>query len=105
MFEILLKIILPNPVYRCILSPNSLAVVLRSLLDYKQKGLGEEKGIITLVMAACSFDDIFCISAFGVCLTIIFSEGNIFQLYYFWMQTTFNLQVVGRDMPCKDPLK
>ncbi|KAL5242543.1 hypothetical protein ACI65C_009953 [Semiaphis heraclei] len=60
----------------CILSPVSSAVILPALLDFKQKGLGEDKGIITLVMAACSFDDIFCISAFGVCLSIIFSEGS-----------------------------
>lgn len=62
--------------YRCILSPVSSAVILPTLLDFKQRGLGEDKGIITLVMAACSFDDIFCISAFGVCLSIIFSQGK-----------------------------
>ncbi|XP_050422124.1 sodium/hydrogen exchanger 9B2-like isoform X2 [Adelges cooleyi] len=60
----------------CILSPVSSAVILPTLLSLKQKGLGEDKGIITLVMAACSFDDIFCISAFGVCLSIIFSTSS-----------------------------
>lgn len=64
---------------RCILSPVSSAVILPALLDFKQKGLGEDKGIITLVMAACSFDDIFAISAFGVCLSIIFSDGSYFR--------------------------
>ncbi|VVC34245.1 Hypothetical protein CINCED_3A024503 [Cinara cedri] len=60
----------------CILSPVSSAVILPALLDFKQKGLGEDKGIITLVMAACSFDDIFAISAFGVCLSVIFAQGS-----------------------------
>lgn len=61
---------------RCILSPVSSAVILPALLEYKKKGLDKQKGIITLVMAACSFDDIFAISAFGVCLSIIFSAGK-----------------------------
>ncbi|XP_050520973.1 sodium/hydrogen exchanger 9B2-like [Daktulosphaira vitifoliae] len=66
----------------CVLSPVSSAVILPSLLSLKQQGLGEDKGIITLVIAACSFDDIFCISAFGVCLGFLFSTNwtsNIIQ--------------------------
>uniref|UniRef100_A0A2S2Q3K5 Mitochondrial sodium/hydrogen exchanger 9B2 n=1 Tax=Sipha flava TaxID=143950 RepID=A0A2S2Q3K5_9HEMI len=94
----------------CILSPVSSAVILPALLDFKQRGLGEDKGIITLVMAACSFDDIFCISAFGVCLSIIFSQGKIIKITTrmpIINGMTNNrvsfvfVQAVGRRTPCK----
>lgn len=53
------------------------AVVVPSLLSLKERGYGEDKGISTLVIAASSVDDIAAISAFGVFLGIIFSEGKI----------------------------
>lgn len=97
--------------HRCILSPVSSAVILPALLDFKQRGLGEDKGIITLVMAACSFDDIFCISAFGVCLSIIFSQGKTIKTnaQTFIINGMTNnrvsfvfIQAIGRRTPCKD---
>ncbi|XP_071453929.1 sodium/hydrogen exchanger 9B2-like isoform X2 [Hetaerina americana] len=60
-----------------ILGAVSPAVVVPSLLNLKEKGYGEDKGISTLVIAASSIDDIVAISAFGVVLGIIFSEGSI----------------------------
>jgi len=53
------------------------AVVVPALLALKERGYGEDKGISTLVIAAASLDDILAISAFGVCLGMIFLEGDI----------------------------
>ena len=62
-------------VFRFVQAAVSLAVVIPSLLDLQQKLYGVEKGIPTLVMASASFDNVMCISAFGVCLGMAFSSG------------------------------
>ena len=54
----------------------SLAVVIPCLLELQDQHYGVNKGIPTLVMAAASFDNVFCISAFGVCLGIAFDSGQ-----------------------------
>ncbi|XP_068754696.1 sodium/hydrogen exchanger 9B2-like isoform X1 [Montipora capricornis] len=60
----------------------SLAVVIPCLLELQDQHYGVNKGIPTLVMAAASFDNVFCISAFGVCLGIAFDSGNlIFSIF------------------------
>ncbi|XP_075211444.1 sodium/hydrogen exchanger 9B2-like isoform X2 [Lycorma delicatula] len=59
------------------LSAVSPAVVVPVLLNLKERGYGEAKGISTLVIAASSIDDIAAISIFGVCLGMLFSEGDI----------------------------
>ncbi|XP_073988276.1 sodium/hydrogen exchanger 9B2-like isoform X2 [Rhodnius prolixus] len=61
-----------------LLSPISPAVVVPTLLNLKERGYGEDKGVSTLVIAASSIDDIFSISAFGIFLSSLFSkEGNL----------------------------
>nr|XP_058943039.1 sodium/hydrogen exchanger 9B2-like [Pocillopora verrucosa] len=58
----------------------SLAVVIPCLLELQEQHYGVKKGIPTLVMAAASFDNVLCISAFGICLGIAF--GNlIFSIF------------------------
>ncbi|XP_022785420.1 sodium/hydrogen exchanger 9B2-like [Stylophora pistillata] len=60
----------------------SLAVVIPCLLELQEQHYGVKKGIPTLVMAAASFDNVLCISAFGVCLGIAFDSGNlIFSIF------------------------
>ncbi|RZF34445.1 hypothetical protein LSTR_LSTR016318, partial [Laodelphax striatellus] len=59
------------------LSAVSPAVVVPVLLSLKERGFGEAKGISTLVIAASSIDDIAAISIFGICLGMLFSEGDI----------------------------
>lgn len=54
----------------------SLAVVIPCLLELQEQHYGVKKGIPTLVMAAASFDNVLCISAFGVCLGIAFDSGT-----------------------------
>lgn len=57
-----------------LLSPISPAVVVPTLLNLKEQGYGEDKGISTLVIAASSIDDVFSISAFGIFLSSIFTH-------------------------------
>lgn len=57
----------------CAISP---AVVVPTLLQLKQQGYGEGKGISTLVIAASSIDDVLAISVFSICISIIFSTGK-----------------------------
>lgn len=59
-----------------VLSAVSPAVVVPSLLRLQDQGLGVDKGIPTLIMAAASFDDVIAISGFGVCLSLAFSDGD-----------------------------
>ncbi|XP_023233238.1 sodium/hydrogen exchanger 9B2-like [Centruroides sculpturatus] len=53
------------------------AVVVPSMLLLEEKGLGVNKGIPTLVIAAASVDDILAITGFGVVLGITFSTGSL----------------------------
>ena len=49
-----------------IIAAVSPAVVVPSMLKLKEIGLGEKKGIPTLILAGASLDDIFAITIFGV---------------------------------------
>ena len=51
-------------------------MVIPCLLELQEHQYGVAKGIPTLVMAAASFDNVLCISGFGVCLGIAFDSGN-----------------------------
>ena len=62
--------------YRFVQAAVSLAVVIPCLLELQGEHYGVKKGIPTLVMAAASFDNVLCISAFGVCLGIAFDSGT-----------------------------
>ena len=62
--------------FRFVQAAVSLAVVIPCLLDLQGQHYGVKKGIPTLVMAAASFDNVLCISAFGVCLGIAFDSGK-----------------------------
>lgn len=59
------------------LSAVSPAVLVPSLFRLKRLGYGEIKGINTLLIAASSLDDAVSISAFGILLGVLFSEGNL----------------------------
>ena len=67
---------------RFVLSAVSPAVVVPSMLSLTEKGLGVNKGIPTLVIAAASVDDVLAISGFGVILGITFSKGVILITSY-----------------------
>ena len=58
-----------------VLAAVSPAVIIPSLMSLSQRGFGVAKGIPTLVIAACSADDVVAISGFGIFLGLTFSKG------------------------------
>ena len=61
-----------------VLSGVSPAVIIPSLIPLIEQGYGVSKGIPTLVIAACSADDVVAISGFGIFLGITFiQDGNL----------------------------
>merc|ERR1712242_622843 len=59
-----------------VLAAVSPAVIIPCLMSLSQRGYGVEKGIPTLVIAACSADDVVAISGFGIFLGITFNTGK-----------------------------
>lgn len=57
-----------------VLAAVSPAVIIPCLMSLSQKGYGVEKGIPTLVIAACSADDVVAISGFGIFLGFTFNS-------------------------------
>ena len=58
-----------------VLAAVSPAVIIPSLLSLSERGYGVAKGIPTLVIAACSADDVVAISGFGIFLGITFNAN------------------------------
>ena len=58
-----------------VLAAVSPAVIIPSLMTLSQKGYGVAKGIPTLVIAACSADDVVAISGFGIFFGLTFNAG------------------------------
>ena len=71
-------------IYNCrfVLAAVSPAVVVPCMLALQEKGLGVDKGIPTLVIAAASVDDVLAISGFGVVLGMAFSQGKYCSIYF-----------------------
>lgn len=53
------------------------AVVVPSMLLLQKEGYGVEQGIPTLLIAACSCDDIVAITCFTTCLGVAFATGSV----------------------------
>ena len=51
------------------------AVIIPSLIPLIKEGYGTDRGIHTLVITACSADDVVAISGFGIFLGITFNEN------------------------------
>lgn len=75
-FILIIIIIFFPSICRFVLSAVSPAVVVPTILKLKKEGYGEDKGMSTMIIAASSLDDIVSISAFGILLAILFSEGK-----------------------------
>jgi len=58
-----------------VLAAVSPAVIIPCLMSLSQRGYGVAKGIPTLVIAACSADDVVAISGFGIFLGLTFNTG------------------------------
>merc|ERR1719312_1571854 len=66
-----------------VLAAVSPAVIIPSLMNLSARGYGVAMGIPTLVIAACSADDVVAISGFGIFLGITFnSEAPILNLVF-----------------------
>jgi len=66
-----------------VLAAVSPAVIIPSLMHLSQRGYGVAKGIPTLVIAACSADDVVAISGFGIFLGITFNaDAPILNLVF-----------------------
>ncbi|RWS03277.1 hypothetical protein B4U79_05953 [Dinothrombium tinctorium] len=52
------------------------AVVVKSMLSLKEKRLGTDKGIPTLVIAAASMDDVLAITGYGIAFGFAFSQES-----------------------------
>lgn len=59
-----------------VLAAVSPAVIIPCLMSLSGRGYGVAKGIPTLVIAACSADDVVAISGFGIFLGLTFSKGK-----------------------------
>jgi len=88
-----LKMFIPISIWRFTLSAVSPAVLVPSLFRLKRLGYGEEKGINTLLIAASSLDDAVSISAFGILLGVLFSNG-MYTLYKYIFFTMLILQYI-----------
>jgi len=53
------------------------SVMVPGLINLNDKGYGKEKGIISSLIAAGTFDDIICIICFGICKTIAYNDENL----------------------------
>lgn len=75
-------------ILRFTLSAVSPAVLVPSLFRLKRLGYGEVKGINTLLIAASSLDDAVSISAFGILLGVLFSNGMYNYMNNSYSKTT-----------------
>lgn len=53
------------------------SVVMPCFVQLRAQGLGVDKGIDTLVIAAASLDDVVAISLYGLVQGLIFSKGKM----------------------------
>ncbi|KAG8186330.1 hypothetical protein JTE90_005862 [Oedothorax gibbosus] len=60
-----------------ILSAIAPEVILPVILHLESQGYGGSKGIPTILIAACSLDDIGAIAGFTICFSIAFSDDNL----------------------------
>ncbi|OAF69229.1 NHE domain-containing protein 1 [Intoshia linei] len=59
-----------------VLAAVSPAVIVPSILNLKNKKYGTNRGIPTLIIAACSIDDVLAITIFSVVITLTFRKDN-----------------------------
>ena len=61
-----------------IISAVSPAVIVPMMIDYQNRGLGEDKGIPTMILASSTIDDIIAILIFSVLIGVYFEGYNLF---------------------------
>merc|ERR1711978_53772 len=68
-----------------VLAAVSPAVIIPSLMTLSQRGYGVAKGIPTLVIAACSADDVVAISGFGILAQWIPNKEHRHVAFFRWL--------------------
>ena len=61
-----------------IISAVSPAVIVPMMIDYQNRGLGEDKGIPTMILASSTIDDIIAILIFSILIGVYFEGYNLF---------------------------
>lgn len=69
-----------------IIAAVSLAVVIPGMIDLKNRNIGNNKGITTIILGAASFDDILTITKDIILMSLIFptsgDNATIFNLFF-----------------------
>jgi len=60
-----------------VISAASAAVVIPMMLTFQEQGLGRDKGIPTICIAATSIDNVLAMACFGIIHSFVFSTGNL----------------------------
>lgn len=82
--------ILDSALLGCILGAVSPAVVVPLMIDFMERGKGEDKGIPTLILAASSIDDVFVIVIF----TILLGMAGGGQAQWWWQLGTIPVSII-----------
>ena len=64
-------------IYRFAISGVSAAVIVPFMLEFQERKLGTDKGVSTLLLASCGFDNIVALSGNSLMLGIIFNQGRL----------------------------
>ncbi|KAI6215978.1 hypothetical protein M3Y94_00448800 [Aphelenchoides besseyi] len=59
-----------------VLTSSSPAVTVPSIIRLQEQGYGTDKGIPTMILAASNMDNIYCITAFSVVASVIFTQNE-----------------------------
>ncbi len=81
---------LQSAILGCILGAVSPAVVVPLMIDFMERGKGEDKGIPTLILAASSIDDVFVIVIFTILMGMV--GGG--EVNWLWQLSTIPISIV-----------
>ena len=65
-----------DSIFRCLFSAVSASVVLPCILNLYDNGYGVDQGIPSVVMAACTLDDVIAVAGFSVILGVMFNNSK-----------------------------
>jgi len=82
--------LLESALLGCILGAVSPAVVVPLMIDFMERGKGEEKGIPTLILAASAIDDVFVIVLF----TILLGMTGGGEINWLWQLGSIPISIV-----------
>ena len=79
-----------------IISAVSPAVIVPMMIDYQNRGLGEDKGIPTMILASSTIDDIIAILIFSILIGVYFEGYDLFHtLIYGFTIPIFTGIIIG----------